>query len=473
MLVSIRQASRLFASGPIATVVVALVTVLLAPSGAEAQAWLADRSRAQGPGIRLGDFELHPGIGVEVGWDSNLYLTEDNPPPGNPYRHVDTGILRVTPHLLFGTTTGQREGEGEGSADTNSTPPVVDFQGGISAAYYEFFADPNRRNVALDIGLRLTVLPQRPFSFSIYDNLTRQIRPFTENVAVDANYGRIGNQGGLELRFQTDGGVLQVMAGYQFQLDFFEDSRFQYGNSFNHTVTLQETFAFLPHTALVHDTTVQIRTYPNYNRASMPPPPVNLAESVSLRTRIGLNGAITTNVSISGMIGYTAGFYSSPNAAYDQDYDAPVGQLELRWQIVEGTRFVIGYDRDFQASFLGNYYSRDRGYTSLQTLISGVFLLGIDAEVAYVDYGIITAPLGPTGIPMPIGNLPSREDIRVGAGLFAEYRFTDWLAINASARYTGVFTDYRYNLVSMPMAVILDPASYNKFEAFLGVRVFY
>lgn len=440
------------------------------PSGVEAQAWLADRSRAQGPGIRLGDFELHPGIGVEVGWDSNLYLTEDNPAPGNPGRHIDTGILRVTPHLLFSTTTAQREGEGEGSTDDHSTPPVVEFSGGISAAYYEFFADSNRRNVAMDIGLRLTVLPQRPFSFVIYDDFTRQIRPFTENIVPTANLARIGNQGGLELHFQTDGGVLQVMTGYQFQLSFFEDPRFQYGNSFNHTVTLQETFAFLPQTALVHDTTVQIRNYFNYSSTSAP---VNLSDSVAIRTRIGLNGAITTNVSISGMIGYAAGWFNSPNPAYVQNYDAPVGQLELRWTPMQGTRFRIGYDRDFQAAFLGNYYSRDRGYIGFQTLIGGVFMLGIDGEVAYVDYGIIAAPLGPTGVPMPIGNLPSREDIRVGATLFAEYRFTDWLGINASAQYTGVFTDYQYNYDSTMAPAILDPASYNKFQAFLGVRVFY
>lgn len=472
MLVSIRQASRLFAWGPLAVVVLALVAITATATPVAAQAWLADRSRAQGPGIRLGDFELHPGIGVEVGWDSNLYFTEDNPAPGNPYGHVDSGILRVTPHLLFSTTTGQREGEGEGSADTSSTPPVVDFQGGISAAYYEFFADPNRRNLALDIGLRLTVLPQRPFSFSVYDNFTRQIRPFTENINPTANLARIGNQGGLELHFQTDGGVFQLMTGYQFALDFFEDGTFQYGNSFNHTISMQETFAFLPQTALVHDTTVQIRNYFNYSTSSSP---VNLSDSVAIRTRIGLNGAITTNVSISGMIGYAAGFYQSVNPAYDQDYDAPVGQLELRWTIVEGSRLSLGYDRDFQAAFLGNYYSRDRGYVAFQTMIAGVFLLGIDAEVAYVDYGVITAPLGPTGVPMPIGNLPSREDIRVAAGLFAEYRFTDWLGINASARYMGAFTDYRYNLPDPgpPPSVLLDPGAYNKFEAFLGVRVFY
>ena len=31
---------------------------------------------------------------------------------------------------------------------------------------------------------------------------------------------------------------------------------------------------------------------------------------------------------------------------YVQNYDAPVGQLELRWQILENTRLSIGYDRE-------------------------------------------------------------------------------------------------------------------------------
>jgi hypothetical protein len=61
-----------------------------------------------------------------------------------------------------------------------------------------------------------------------------------------------------------------------------------------------------------------------------------------------------------------------------------------------------------------------------------------------------------------------REDVRVGGGLFAEYRFTEWLGVNATFRYTGQFTPYRYSNVGF-----VDPASYNKFEVFGGVRVFY
>lgn len=439
--------------------------------------WLADRDRTQGPGFRVGDFELHPGLGVEVGYDSNLYYTDDNPTP--PIHRTDTGILRVTPHLTFSTMTGERvSGEGEGSAST--TPPTVTFQGGISAAYYEFFADPSRRNLGLDVGLRLTVLPQRPFGFSVYDTFSRAVRPFVENINSATGMARDTNNAGLQLNFQTDGGVLQVMAGYDFGLQFYEDTTFQYSNAFVHSMTLQETYRFLPQTALIQDNSVR---YTNYFNGGAGSAPVGLHDSWQLQTRIGLNGAITNNISLTGMVGYAAGFFTSPTPSmYVQNYDNVVGQLQLSWNIVPGTRVALGYNRSYNTAVLGNYASNDRGYISFSTVVGGVFLLGVDADVAYVDYGVIVGPSGSlpcsVGSSGPVGGacIPSREDVRVTASIFAEYRLTDWLGINTTLRYMGDFTSFHYNVAMTSggtTTLVPDPAGYNKFEAFLGVRVFY
>ena len=440
--------------------------------------WLADRSRTQGPGFRVGDFELHPGVGVEVGWDENLYYSPDSPPDAvrlPQASRVDSGILRVTPHLTFSTLTGDRAaGGGEGSA--SSAPPTVTFQGGVSAAYYEFFADPNRRNLEVNAGLRLTILPQRPFGFSVYDTFSRQVRPFVQNINTSASMARDTNNAGLQLNFQTDGGVLQVMAGYDFGLNIYEDQVFAYGNTFTHTMRLQETYRFLPQTALIHDTSVAYNDY--FNAAGRTLPSL-LGNSWLVQTRIGLNGAITNNISLAGMIGYAAGFFADPGSGtYVQNYDAPIGMLQLSWNIVQGTRLALGYDRTFTPSVLGNYYSRDRGYASFSTLIGGVFMLGLDADVGYVDYGVIAGPAG--SLPCSVGSSlpggacdPHRHDIRVNASIFAEYRLTDWLGINTTLRYQGDITDYRYSVAVTGGAPVIDPASYNKFDVFLGVRVFY
>ncbi len=444
---------------------IALATLAPAATSVAQNAWLADRARTEGPGFRVGDFELHPGIGAEVGWDSNLYFTEDNPTTADHHR-VDSGILRITPHFLFSTIGQERRQQGSGRDDTGSgSPPTVAFRGGISAAYYEFFAAPERRNLDITGSMRLQVLPERPFSFSIWDNFTRGVRPFTENFNPTASQARISNQAGLDLQFQTDGGMVQIRAGYVFGLDFFEDNRFQYGNSFTHNITVQESFRFLPQTALIHDTVLTVQDY----FAPSLTAPTLVSDNVRLRSRLGLNGAITESITAQAMVGYSAGFYPQiviDGTTYRQDFDSIVAQLELGWTIMEGMRLSIGYDRDFFPSYIGNYYSRDRGYLNFQMLLGGAFLLAADFDVGYVDFGLIRG--GTPGMPIIDTTAGVRNDIRVGGGLFAEYRLTEWLGINATFRYQGQFTQYRYSNVGF-----VDPAQYNKFEVFGGVRVLY
>ena len=195
------RASRLAA----AFAVMALVLVL--PRPAAAQGWLADRDVTEGPGIRLGDFELHPGLGVELGWDSNVYYTSDNPAPGLA-APLDSAILRVTPHLLFSTLGAQRREEGEARG---GPPPVVQFRGGISGSYYEYFNDETRRNFGLDVGLTLTVLEGQPFSFRISDTFGRTVRPFTENTS-GTSVARDRNDAAVDFTFSTPGQVLQIGA---------------------------------------------------------------------------------------------------------------------------------------------------------------------------------------------------------------------------------------------------------------------
>lgn len=445
----------------------ALAIVSASAASARAQGWLQDRARTEGPGIRLGDFELHPGIGVELGWDSNVYYTSDNPPAGLPGR-VDSAILRVTPHLLFSTVGQERRQEGEGA--TPALPPEVQFRGGLSASYYEFFADERRRNVSVDVGLNLQILQGRPVSFSVWDQFGRSIRPFTENTA-DVSYARLQNEAGLQVMFSTPGQILQIGAGYRFGLDFFEEEQLQYGNTFTHTISLTESFRFLPQTALVHSTSFAIRDYYQPPGAGSDRPAQ--FDSYSLNSTLGVNGAITNEVSFLLQGGYGAGFFDG-RGPYDQDFESFVARAELRWRPMDGMRLALGYDRSFNPSFLGNYYSQDRGYLNTQFMFGGAFLLGAELSVGYYDFGQIVAADGVT----PIGRVngvptTERTDVRFIGSLFAEYRFTEWLGVNGTFQYTGAFTDYAYDVpVGMGM-VLLDPAAYNKIELWLGVRVFY
>lgn len=437
--------------------------ILALPSVVEAQAWLDDRARTEGPGFRLGDFELHPGLGVELGYDSNLYYSDDDA----MLPAVDTGILRATAHLMLSTRGQQRRTEGEGGGEgSDGSRPTVAFRGGLSGSFYYFFADSDRTNMEVDASLALDILPGRTFSISLYEEFGRSIRPFTENTDISASYARLQNTAGVDLNFATTGEVLKITAGYRFGLDYFEAEQFQYGNNFRHTISLTETFRFLPQTAIIHDTSFVVGDYWD---SSTPLAPTLVNDGYLLRTRIGLNGAFTSNFSVLAMGGYAAGFFAEPTTTtYDQEYESFVAQVEARWQIVPEARLVFGYERDFQPSFVGNWFRVDRGYANFQTLIARVFLLGVEASLGGYEFGRIVRPDG-----MPVGTTFNRSDIRFIATVFGEYRFTDWLGVNATLRYTGDFTDYQYRVPVGGGAPLIDPAGFNKFEAWLGVRVFY
>lgn len=441
---------------------VAVTTALTAAAPAAAQDWLSDRKRAEGPGIRLGNFELHPGIGVEVGYDSNVFYS-DGGAASSPI--VGSAMLRVTPHLLFGTIGEQREAEGEAREGAVASPPTIQFRGGLFASYYAFFADEARNNLAFDGDLNLVILPERPFTITLHEHFSRSVRPFTEqrgSLTGDArlNFGRNENDLGVDFSFGTPGRILAGHVGYSLIFNFFDGEEFQFADSLNHKIMGGASFRFLPQTAFVYDVEAQYKTYSNGAGAS-----TLLTDGVTFRTRVGLNGAFTNRLSASVMVGYAAGFYGSTV----DNFESIVGQAELRWQASENVKFAIGYDRNFHSSYIGNFNRVDRGYINFQLLLGGSFLIGAEASVGYVDFG---TPLAPDGT--PLGNPAERTDIRVSTSLFAEYRLTNWLALNATLRYTGDFTDYEYSIVDVLGAPpILDPAGYSKVEAFLGVRAFY
>src|SRR6202041_2328519 len=116
--------------------------VLGTSHSAFAQVWLADRQNMEGPGVRAGDFELHPGIGIQGGYDSNYFLRTDNAGFTNSGVQA-TPVMLVTPSFSIATLGQQRR---EGEADKE--PSAVTFRGTASGTYSEFFGQltPEQRN---------------------------------------------------------------------------------------------------------------------------------------------------------------------------------------------------------------------------------------------------------------------------------------------------------------------------------------
>lgn len=433
--------------------VLAMAGITLIPAIASAQGpgWLEDRARAQGPGFRLGNLELHPGFGAEAGYDSNVFF-EDADGLRGP---TGSAVFRFTPHLFISTLGDERRTEGEG-AESDASAPMVEFSAGLSGQVYIFTEAEARNNVALNADLDLNINPKGRFGFQITDRFQRTVRPFTGRSSEQIrNFALDTNVASAIVHARSRGGLIQSSLGYGFRLHYFEGSAFQYANQFGHQISADIHYRFLPNTSVFWDATADQTDF--YNDGG----PVDLSNNWRIRTRVGLNGVITPKVSATVAVGYTASFIKSP--LYD-DYDTVIAHAGLKLRLTPTTTFSFGYDRENQPSIVGLYRIQDRGYLDLQWLMARSFLLGMNFWVAHMRFGNV---LNASGM-----RLEDRTDIFMQARVFAEYRFTDWLGLNASFAYFGDFTDFEY-LVDTTTGPVTDPAGFNKFEAWLGLRVFY
>src|SRR5262245_60866149 len=95
----------------------AATSAVLAVSSVAAaqQPWLADRRYGEGIGLRAGDFELHPSVAAEFGYDSNYFQRSGSEPTPANAVPTETPVedafrLRVTPSLTLSTLRERRLG---------------------------------------------------------------------------------------------------------------------------------------------------------------------------------------------------------------------------------------------------------------------------------------------------------------------------------------------------------------------------
>jgi hypothetical protein len=214
-----------------------------------------------------------------------------------------------------------------------------------------------------------------------------------------------------------------------------------------------------------------------------------LVGSTPIRTRIGLNGLITDRFSLLALVGWAASLYDTSAVPAQPQYDTLIAQVELTWFLSASpgldapsgiglalSSIVLGYARDFQNSYLGNYYGSDRGYLRFSYFFAGRALLNLEGGVGAVEYPNMYW-LPTTGMPA-INNLRhvAFTDIRADATLFGEYRFSDTFGLNTTLRYTANIS----NTHDMPVqenpaanAANFFDMGWNRFEAFLGARFFW
>jgi hypothetical protein len=417
---------------------------------AGAQVFDPDRAAREGPGFKAGRLVLHPGVAVGGGYDSNVFLQSAN--------ELSSFILLVEGYLDIATEGSVRQSEGDASA---AEPQKIEFRGGIGADFLHYFTDRVGDTVGADGHINFSYHPSKVFSLVINDVFRRTARPFSDPNTLQGptiSYGRNINTATLNLVGRSKSQVLEGTIGYTNRIEFFDADIYGYGNNVTHRVPGTFSWLFFPSSALVY--TIEYVNQQYVNPAEIATSPTLLSKNNRVSNMIGYNGAITERFSLTAMIGYAAGFYEIA-----QSFDDVIARVELRWQARPTVGLSLSYDRDVRPSFIGNFVLINRLHANTTFTLMGALQLGVNAWVSFDKSGVALSPDGTF-----LGDQPSRQDTRVYVGVFAEYRFKPWLALFADLGYLADFTNFRYD----DLDPLLDPvANYQRFEAWLGLRVFY
>ena len=460
--------------------------------------WLKDRRYNEGVGIRTGDLELHPGLAGEVGYDSNYMLRStlqgvDNGPPTAPV--VPSMEFRITPSLRIATLGVQRR-----EGDAVAMPPSVAFRAGLSATYREFIGLSNntsqqsditqQRNVSGAADARLDILPLRPWGAAVFADYARVIQPssYTANPNLSFNSDNVG--GGGEIIARPGKGTLDWHLGYQVHDTIFEQAQGTPFSNLSQEGFTRGRWRFRPRTALLYDATLRFLQYQNSGQAQQE----GLVNSTPVRARIGLNGLITERFAVLLLAGWGASFYQNIIPQQKQ-YDSVIGQAEIKWFLSASpgidqasdltlalSSIALGYSRDFENSYLGNFYGSDRGYLKFNYFFAGRALVTLEGGLGAIEYPDMYWVQTPAVL-----RHSGFTDMRADATLFGEYRLVPTFGIDATLRYTANISN-THDIPEIPgcspgsaAASCAMPGgglsgkydmSWNRFEAFLGVRWF-
>lgn len=426
---------------------IAACALALLPKAAFAQAWVSSPDFSEGIGIRAGNFELHPSVGAEFGYDSNYYRSSESEGV------VDVLKLRVTPSLTLSTL---------GAARRNAaTPPDVNFSAGAYASYHEVFplsdgeSDARQtRNVSVGVDSKLNVFPARKVGFDLLAAFVRAIDTdgSSDDLAGEGfNRGTLRGGGGVTWR--PGGGLFEWRAGYVATYNYFERDDLDSLANLHHEINTRGRWRFLPRSALLFDSSYSFVRYLNDTVQT---------DGDAVRARVGFHGLVTYHLALLGMLGWASSFYEPHGGSIaPRQFDSIVANAEARWfiqprpdleaaTITTGlSSIAVGYQRSFNNSYLGSFYQRDRGYLQFSAFLLGAVAGGLEFGVSRVAFP-------------ETGSTDAFSQVRLDGRVFGEYRFTDTLAANATVQYDQVNSD----------EIPVEDLDYQRWQAYLGVRWF-
>ncbi len=397
-------------------------------------------SSVEGHGVKIGEGTvIHPVVGMETGYVSNVFYT-DTAPQG-------AGILRLLAQISAASASGARLTPTSDSGDANTGDDVAFTYRASLRASYDFMLSGNNEisstgGLGLGATLRGIANPAGKWSFGFSEDFTRLIR--AANYETNANTDRDINSLALNLLYHPTDSTLGGWAYYQNTIDVFERSEQSFADRLQHRIGIHPTWRWLPQTTVFAD--VQLGFYSGISGSKK-------VSSFPLTTVAGINTLLSLKTTFNLQAGYTNGFYSN-----GPSFSAPTVDASLGYRYSPLGRVTLTYDWTYQDSVNANYY-RDHTVRLLLQQMVRPFTFDIQPELHFREYQGVDTLL--------VGAPPTRNDVIFSLVAGVHYNLRDWAAATLDYRFTDVSTDYRYT----SGGVTNTNPSYARHEVLLGVRV--
>jgi hypothetical protein len=324
-------------------------------------------------GVQVADgVLLHAGVGVEAGYDSNVFYADTNP--------EGSALIRVMPFLDLSNAT--RNGP---STKTLS----FDIRGGLQ--YRHYFSDAqdiqkysNAYNPNAGISLSLG---GAQLSFGIADIFARIEDPPYQGQQGAGVLERNNNQASAEVRWSPGGGRLTSTLRYTNMVDIYGNS-YSYANAMTNTLMLDVAWKWLPKTAVFVNVQQGYLFYFNDQATVTNPgtgPTVGKSSSYPLFATAGLRGLLTEKTSAVLTLGYANAFYANGDST-GGFLGSTYADLAFTVRPTQLSRFVIGARHSFVNSVISNFAYNDTVYASYVQQIVGRLALDLSGRYAHLNF---------------------------------------------------------------------------------------
>ncbi len=425
------------------------------------EVWVRDARFQRGPGFVGERYIISPWVGVGLEYDSNIFLRSGNRSIEGEAPKVDTFRLALTPFIGI-----------QPRGDLKGRSYALYFSAG--ATYYEYFQAFTKpgpgddlkahRNAAVTGNAKIVFAPGTRFSGDIHGGVARSVQPGNLGDP-SAAYNRTTPFAGAGVSWSPGGGLFTWAAGYDLAFTFFDEARYKTLNNTAHSVSTTATWRFLPRTSVFTDARATIFQYASPEASTQ-------SGGSSVSAKAGLNGLVTNGFGFLVAGGWSSTFFDTKGASTG-DYDSFIAQVEGRFYLAPPpvdkdqpgaypSMLSLGYLRDWQQSYIGNYFQRDRAYGNLGYFLGGRWFATLGGGFARLHFPQTIFPDG------TLRNAPFNNYAADVQGAL-EFRPTSHVGISSTVAYTQMLSDTKLRTDAGNPALVDDQA-YSRLTAMLGLR---